>query len=168
MYDHPHLWIADPFAQLVMSEALHKIGHYEQSLIFGYILLFSELKPRLAARNHFTIAQNYSALKNSTKTRLYLDMSMKSAKQYYYFYYARFEEFEKNYQKSIDLYEKALTHPFPKKDYITKAYSRTLHSALLDYKNKDCVLFQEIFKKILLNPEIESTKANIIKKAIKL
>lgn len=166
--NNPHFWINTPKKKLKLSEALYDIGYYQESLGLGFQLLLSRLSSSDKGKNHFTLAQNYYALGNIQKSRHYLDKTLSLDNQYYYFYYARLEEYDKNFSKAIDLYQKALTHKRGEKDYIIYAYSRTLNSAVLFNKNKNPVLYKKYIDMIQNNPRLPKSKSRIIEKSLKL
>lgn len=163
---NPHLWIDNTRTILTLSEALNKIGRYQESLGFGYQLLLSSLSYFNRGKNYFTIAKNHAALQNTSKVLYYMDKAITRNNQYYYFYYARFEEYEQNFPISIELYQKALNHKYGAKDYILAGYSRALNSALIYYKNRDKELYRYYFNIIKNNPHLSQGKARIINNAI--
>ena len=163
---HPQFWEENPLILLQLSEALYDIGHYQESRSLGFQLLLEDLSFFHRGKNYFTLAQNYQALGNIPKARYYLDKTLTRNNQYYYFYYARLEEFEEIYPKSIELYQKALADK--QKDYILSAYLRTLHKALIFYKNNNSELYHSYLKIIKENPHFPQEKARIIEKSLKL
>ena len=163
---NPHLWMNNPRTTLTLSEALYKIGRYQESLAFGHYLLLKPLSYFNKGKNYFTIAKNYIALKNTNQAHYYLHKAITRNNQYYYFYYARFEEYNGNFLLAIELYQKSLNHKFGEKDYILAAYSRVLNNTLIYYKNRDKELYNYYMNLIKENPRLPQGKARIIEKAI--
>ena len=166
LQQNPHLWIDDPRTMLTLSESLNKIGRFQESLGLGYHLLLSSLSYFHRGKNYFTIAKNHAGLQNTSKVRYYMDKAITRNNQYYYFYYARFEEYEQNFPISIEYYQKALNHKYGAKDYILAGYSRALNSALIYYKNRDKELYRYYYNLIKNNPHLPQGKARIINNAI--
>ncbi|MGL4676688.1 MAG: hypothetical protein ACRCWI_03370 [Brevinema sp.] len=159
---YPNFWMNDSKGKLAFSEALFQTGHYQESLGLGYQLLLEPLSFFDRGKNYFIIAQNYEKSNKPKKARFYFDKAITRNNQYYFFIYARFEEFQKNFPQSIELYQTALDRG--QKDYIVSAYTRTLYSAVIYYKKQDQVLYQ----KYLVLLEQNNPKTRVIKKALVL
>lgn len=160
---YPCFWMDNAKNKLALSEALFKIGNYRESLFLGKQLLLSELSFWNRGKNYIIIAQNYVELGMVDKARYYFDKAITRKNQYYFYLYARFEEFENNYPKAIELYHKALS--FSEKEYIRNAYIRTLHKGLIYFKFRDKMIYEEYYKLATKNPCFPKAKTRIIDKA---
>ncbi len=146
--------------KLLFAESLHKVGRYYESLGISYQLLLSKMSYYDRGKNYFNLAQNYAEIGKIDKAREYFQKAITRNNQYYFYKYAQFEEYQKNFTESIPLYQKALNHKYGEKDYIVNAYIRAVNSALIHYKNRDKSLYNHYLS--LIN----TPRTQIISKAL--
>lgn len=161
---YPEFWINDSKNKLALSIALKEIGEYHESLFLGKQLLLSSLSFWDRGKNYINIAQIYTELGLTNKARYYFDKAIIRNRQYYFYLYARFEEFEGNYPNSIKFYQHALS--ISEKEYICKAYIRVLHKALIHFKYRNRDLYLEYNDILMKNPHFPKAKTRVINKAL--
>ncbi|MGL4389148.1 MAG: hypothetical protein ACRCTJ_07135 [Brevinema sp.] len=162
---NPQLWINNPTMSYYFAKFLHQTGNYFRSNELFFDILKNEKNSYRRNNLYFLIAQNYDFLKNSNKARFYFDKI--NIKSYYHLYtYAKFEEYQSNFSKSLTLYEKALLKT--KAPYIIKRYLRTLEKALLYYKKHDPILFKKYLEIAKNHPDFPNLQFIVIKKSIVL
>jgi len=136
-----HLWEKSIYVHSILIQQLVKIGEYSKSLQLSKQLLNKKLNYYQSGKVYINMALSYCALQEYKNAQYYFDKAITRKNEYYYFLYARMEEYQTNYQKSLDLYELALQKKY--KSYIQKAHARTLYKALLYYKKNDTINYQK-------------------------
>ncbi|MGL4367008.1 MAG: tetratricopeptide repeat protein [Brevinemataceae bacterium] len=154
-------------AQIDLMEGLLEIGKFQESIDLGKKISKHKMHFFRQGKVYFIQGKNYLGLNDVEKARTYFDKTLRMNNQYYLFYYARMEEFESNFTKSITLYEKALNHGLGKKKYIRHGYTRALNKAILFYKNKDQELYNKYLQTAKTN-KYQNARARVIEKSIKI
>ncbi|MGL4394299.1 MAG: hypothetical protein ACRCS8_03650 [Brevinema sp.] len=160
---NPKFWQKDDKIAYHYAKFLHQVGEFEQS---NRLLL--DLLPKTTHKSYrknqmFLLAQNYDALREKELARDYFDNIEK--KTYYHLYaYAKFEEYEGNFEKALKLYEETLAKR--KEAYILKAYVRTLEKALLTFKKEDKTLYEKYLHIAENLEEFSPLKLQVIKNSI--
>lgn len=162
-----HLWINDNRKYLKFAELLYDIGEYSQSRHIALELLLKRMNFFDRGKIYFLLAKNYDKLGNIDEARYYLDKTLSRNYYYYLYYYANLEAEQKNFEKSLALYQKAIARN-KKPEYIQIKYAQTLEKALIYYKNKDKELFDKYAQLAEKNRYFLKLKLSTIKKSIVL